>query len=322
MRVLNCTIALALSLSGPAAADTLLIADKVDHKLLYLDTDTGKVVRTVVVGENPHEVAVTTDGKTAFVANPGSNSVSIVDIATGKETKRLTSPSFGFPHGLAVHPNGDVVYLTSERKQLLIALDTVKAEISKQLPTEMEGSHMVVLSPDGSRAYITDRGSARVTVVNTAGWAIVKHLPAGNGVEGIGLTPDGKTLVVANRNDSDVHIIDTAKLETTGKVAVGKEPVRVVCTPDGKRALVSHRVSGDVHVIDLSSQNTIARIKVGDEPGGMAFSRDGAQAFVANTGGGSVSILDLDALKVLATHPAGKGPDGMTTLPVGGLVSW
>lgn len=305
---------LSLGPGSPAGADILLIADKSGHKLLYLDTATGRIVRSVVVGENPHEVAVTKDGRLAFVANPGSNSVSIVDIATGREQKRLTSPLFGFPHGLAVHPDGRTVYLTSEQKRLLIALDVETLEISKQLSTGMDGSHMVVLSPDGSRAYITDRGSARVTVVDTARWAVVTHVPAGDGVEGIALTPDGKLLVVANRNDGNVHVIDTATLQSTATVSVGKEPVRVACPPGGGIALVSHRASGDVHVIHLATNKVTARVDVGAEPGGMAFSADGSQVFVANSGAGTVSVLDLKTMKVLATHAAGIGPDGMARI--------
>jgi YVTN family beta-propeller protein len=305
-------LGLTVGATGVAAADTLLIADKTAHVLHFMDAATGRLTRSVPVGENPHEVVVTRDGRHAIVANPGSNTVSFVEMASGKEVKRLSSPLFGFPHGLAVHPAGATVFLTSEQKRLLIAIDVASMSISRELATGVDGSHMVVLSPDGRRAYITARGSARVTVVDTEPWTILQQVPAGNGVEGISLTPDGRLLVVANRNDNDVHVIDTATLRTLGKVGVGEGPVRVACTPDGRRALVSHRASGDVHAIDLATRSVTAKVKVGVEPGGMAFSSDGRRAFVANSGGGTVSVIDLATMTVVDTHPAGKGPDGMT----------
>jgi YVTN family beta-propeller protein len=314
IRTLTTAVLVLLGLAGTGTADTLLIADKTDHTLIYFDTRTGRVTRSVRVGENPHEVAVTRDGRLALVANPGSNSVSIVDIATGVERKRLHSDLFGFPHGMAVHPDGRTIYLTSEQKRLLIALDVRTLEIAKSLSTEMDGSHMVVLSPDGGRAYITDRGSARVTVVDTAAWTILAQIPAGDGVEGIALSPDGRILVVGNRNDNNVHFIDTAALKPAGSIAVGRGPVRVACSPDGRLALVSHRAGGDVHVIDLATRTVTARVAVGAEPGGMAFSMDGTRAFVANTGAGSISAIDLATMKVLHTWPAGKGPDGITMI--------
>lgn len=305
---------LCLVFAARGAADTLLIADKTDHKLLYLDTETGRLTRAVRVGDNPHEVAVTVDGRLAWVANPGSDTVSIVEVATGIERKRLSSASFGFPHGLAVHPGGRTVYLTSEQKRLLIALDVETLEIAKTLPTGMDGSHMVVLSPKGDRAYVTDRGSARVTVVDTDRWTVVTDIEAGHGVEGVALTPDGRRLLVANRDDHDLHVIDTAELRRVAAVKVGQSPVRVACSPDGRVALVSHRDSGDVHVVNLATLAVVARIGVGKEPGGMAFSEDSSRAFVANSGSGTVSVIDLAAMRVIATHEAGKGPDGMVRI--------
>jgi len=300
--------------STAGAAETLLIADGVTHQLVFLDTDSGRIIRSVRVADGAHEVVVTRDGRLAIVASPGSNTITIVDVATGAERKRLTSDLFGFPHGLAVHPDGRTVYLTSEEKQLLLAIDVESLEISKQLATGMEGSHMVVLSPDGSRAYVTDRGSARVTVVDTGRWAVVTHVPAGDGVEGIGLTPDGRLLIVANRNEDNVHFIDTASLKPTGTLSVGDGPVRVACSPDNQLALVSHRTSGDVHVVDLATRKVSARIDVGTGAGGMAFSADGRKAFVSSADKGTVSVIDLETMKVIAVHTTGKRPDGMTRL--------
>ena len=66
-------IALISLLSATAAAQTLLIADRDGDAVLVFGTATGRVVRTVPVGGNPHEVVATTDGRLAFTANSRSN---------------------------------------------------------------------------------------------------------------------------------------------------------------------------------------------------------------------------------------------------------
>jgi YVTN family beta-propeller protein len=53
-------------------------------ELLLFDPKTGKPVRSIKVGDQPHWLAVSGDGKTAYVTNEGSNTLSIVDIASGK----------------------------------------------------------------------------------------------------------------------------------------------------------------------------------------------------------------------------------------------
>jgi len=305
---------ISLLFSAAARPETVLIADKDGDALLVFDTASGRVERSVPVGGNPHEVVATADGRLAFTANARSNTVSAVDLREGKEIKRLASPLFAYPHGMAIHPDGKTLYLTSEQNRLLLLIDVERLEVKGQLATEKEGSHMVVLSPKGEWAYIADRGSAAVTVVDTRKPAVVEHLPAGDGVEGIALSSDGRRLLVGNRKANDIQLFDAPGRRSLARIPVAADPVRVAISPDGTRALVPHRGSSEVHLVDLTSRKVLARVRTGKEPGSALFLPGGKQAIVANTGEGTVSIVDLDPLAVRSTHPAGKGPDGMHLL--------
>ena len=53
-------------------------------ELLIFDPATNTAVRSVAVGKQPHWVATTSDGTRAYVTNEGSDSVSVVDLATGQ----------------------------------------------------------------------------------------------------------------------------------------------------------------------------------------------------------------------------------------------
>ncbi|MGH9337737.1 MAG: YncE family protein, partial [Vicinamibacteria bacterium] len=256
-------------------AQMVLVADKAGNELLFFNLETKTVDRSVPVGGNPHEVVATADGRLAFTANSGSNTVSVVDVSQAKEVKRLESPLFAYPHGMAIHPDGKTLYLTSERKKLLVLIDIEHLSIEGQISTEMEGSHMVVLSPSGEWAYITDRGSARVTVVDTKKRAIVDQLEAGEGAEGIALSRDGRWLLVGNRRANDLHLFDAAARRFVARIPAAEDPVRVAFSPDGARALVPHRGSSEVHLIDVASRKLIGALKTGEEPGGALFLPDG-----------------------------------------------
>lgn len=305
---------LALLCAASARPETILIADKDGDALLFFDTASGSVVRSVPVGGNPHEVVATADGRLAFTANSRSNTVSVVDLADGKEIKRIASPLFAYPHGMAIHPDGKTLYLTSEQNKLLLLIDIASLEVKAQLSTEKEGSHMVVLSPKGDRAYVADRGSAAVTVVDTGKPAVVEHMPAGDGVEGIALSRDGRWLLVGNRTANDIQLFDARARRSVARIPVAADPVRVAISADGKRALVPHRRSSEVFLVDLDGRKVLGRVRTGKEPGGALFLPGGKQAVIANTGEGTVSIVDLQPFAVRSTHPAGKGPDGMHLL--------
>ena len=314
-RVAGATVVSLLLSASAARPETVLVADKDGNALLVFDTAKGRVLDTIPTGDNPHEVIATADGRRAFTANSRSNTVSVIDLEKSVEVRRIGSPLLQYPHGMALHPDGKTLYLTSEQNRLLLLIDPDSLDIKGQIPTQKDGSHMVVLSPRGDLAYIADRGSAAVTVVDTKKNAVVEHIAAGEGVEGIALSRDGKWLLVGNRTANDVQLFDAPARKSVARIPVAADPVRVAISSDGKRALVPHRRSSELYLIDLQRRAVIGKVKTGKEPGGALFLPGGKQAIVANTGEGTISVVDLDPLAVRSTHPAGKGPDGMHLLP-------
>ena len=135
---------------------------------------------------------------------------------------------------MAVHPNGETLYLTSEQKKLLLSIDLMRREVVSQVSTGMSGSHMVVLSPDGDRAYITNRESGTVSLLKTASPESIQHADAGDGAEGMALSHDGRWLLVANRNDNDLYMFDASDLSLEARITVGSGPVRVAIAPDDR----------------------------------------------------------------------------------------
>ncbi|HEV2721140.1 MAG TPA: YncE family protein, partial [Thermoanaerobaculia bacterium] len=84
---------------------TLLVLNKADATLAFVDPAKMELVTKIATGNGPHEVSVTGDGKTAIVANYGTgpepgSTLSIVDVGARSERKRLKLPVLR-PHGLA-----------------------------------------------------------------------------------------------------------------------------------------------------------------------------------------------------------------------------
>src|SRR5262249_24953473 len=101
------TLLVLLVASAPTVAQNLLVLNKIDATLSIIDPATGKTVGTVPTGEAPHEAAVSTDGKLAFVANYGAqtpgNTISVIDLASKKELRKVDVSPLRRPHGLYVN---------------------------------------------------------------------------------------------------------------------------------------------------------------------------------------------------------------------------
>jgi DNA-binding beta-propeller fold protein YncE len=105
--VLAATIALAAA-AVPAAQSSgpqLLVLNKTDATLAFVDPSSGRVTGTVPTGDGPHELVVSTDGTFAFAGNYGGttpgNTISVIDVATKKELRRVDVSPLRRPHGLA-----------------------------------------------------------------------------------------------------------------------------------------------------------------------------------------------------------------------------
>src|SRR5262245_52660806 len=92
----------------------LLVLNKGDDTLMVFDIPSNDSLATVKVGHEPHEVAVTPDGRKAYVSNVGDHSISVVDLTRNVVTRTIRPDRVDRPHGLAVTPDGRWLLLTSE----------------------------------------------------------------------------------------------------------------------------------------------------------------------------------------------------------------
>jgi DNA-binding beta-propeller fold protein YncE len=289
---------------------TLLVLNKADATLAFVDPATMEVVAKIATGNGPHEVAVTGDGKTAVVANYGTGpepgaTLSIVDVASHAERKRLKLPVLR-PHGLfAVGPR---VWFTAEGSRVVgtVVGDALEAIYG----TGAEVSHMVLTTANIGSDSITaiDLGNAPRVVR-------LKQIPAVKGPEGIDRF--GNELWAASRApNGGIAVIDVATDTVTQTIPTTTKSInRVKFTVDGKRVLVSDPPANEVLVYNAAKRELIGRVATPAEPSGIVIVPDGKRAFVACAGAGKVVAIDLDALKVIGEVATGNVPDGMAWAP-------
>ncbi|HEV8525265.1 MAG TPA: cytochrome D1 domain-containing protein [Terriglobales bacterium] len=302
-------------LSLPAHAQQLLVLNKTDNTLAIVDAASLKVVATVPTGMGPHEVAVSNDGKTAYVANYGSgpqpgSTLSVVDLGTLK-AREVSLGALQRPHGIT--ESGGKIYFTAEGSRLVARLDPASERVDWLMGTGQLVTHMVVVAPKLNKLYTANIGSDTVTVVNlsASGPQQMKQIATGKGPEGMDLSPDGKELWVGPRGDGGLAIIDTGTDTIKQTLQVGKAPIRVKFTPDGKRVLVSDAAAGEVIIFDPAARKEVKRIPVGEAPVGIQVTPDGKRAFVAATRADKVFEIDLEKLDVGRSLSPGREPDGM-----------
>ena len=315
--------------------DLLVVVNKSDDTVTILDAKTGDIRATVPVGRGPHEVEVLADGRTAAVSDYGKpgepgGTVTLVDLDRGAAVGTIDLGEETRPHGLDALRDGRFLVTAEGTKELLV-VDPGSRKVVARISTRRLVSHMVVASPDGTRAYVASIGSGTLSAADLVRKKIAGEVATGSGAEGIDRTPDGREVWVTNREADTVSVVDAKTLDVVANVPAPKFPIRVKITPDGRRALVSCAQSGDVAVFDVGSRKEVKRIRLDRDavpgiqkrsfsdqfgkspaPVGLLLAPDGKRAWVASTNADVISVIDLEKLEIVGRLTAGKEPDGLS----------
>ena len=298
-----------------AAPPSLLAVDRDGDALLVIDPATLATRHRVAVGESPHEVAGTPDGRHAIVANYGDqahvgDSLSLVDLATGKE-ERLDVRPFLRPHGLALREGK--LYFTSEATRSVARLDLATRRVDWTLGLGQAIDHMLALSADGTRLYTANMLSDTVTRVDVAGppHAPLMHAKVGSKPEGLALAPDGKTLWVGLNGEGKVVVLDALTLAELARFDAGSQPARIRFTPDGRNAFVVDPQRSALLVFDATTRTQLRSVDIEGVPLGMWPSADSRSLYLTLAGSGEVARLDLATFEVTRRASVGQVADGI-----------
>ncbi len=309
---------LCIALSAPVVGATLLTGNKAEDTVSFIDIETGKERARLPTGPMPHEIAISPDGRTAAVVAYGARQIDFYDIAGAKHRRTLDLGTNQRPHGIVWLASGSLV-ATTEGSSTLSLIDPLTGKVDS-IATGAKGSHMVTVTPDESRAFVTNLGSRNVSVLDLKERRKVTDLSAGAEPEGLSLTPDGRELWVANRADDSVMVFDAATLAKLATIAVGDMPIRLAISPDGRTAVTSNNLDGSLTLIDVASRKVTRTIEVsGERAAGQVtilFATDGERLYVAETGRAQIAEIELATGKRLRTLPAGKGADGLGYSPL------
>jgi YVTN family beta-propeller protein len=299
----------------------LLVLNKAANELAVVDPATGKIAGRVRVGESPHEITVSADGRYAFVTNYGAQNpgetLSMIDIPAIKELRRVKLGPLRKPHGIFFA--GGSVYFTAENNCAIARYDPQGDQVDWLLGTGQIGTHMVSLNKEMNRMFTANIGSGTVTILERAnspvGWNAT-IVPVGKGPEGNDLSHDEKELWVANGQGGTVSIVDIAAKKVIDTIDVQtKRSNRLTFTPDGKHVFISDMTGNEVIVLDAATHKQVKRISPGKSPEGILMQPDGSRVYVALAGDNEVAVIDPKTLDVVKRIPTGSGPDGLAWVP-------
>jgi YVTN family beta-propeller protein len=217
-----------------------------DQALIRVDVESGEVAQRIATdAEVSHMVALAKEKGLAFVANIGSGSVSVIDLALGKRI--ANTPTGEGAEGICVTPNGRQVWVTNRAENTV----TVLSSASRSVIAKLEAGDFPI------RAECTADGRA-VLVTNAKG----------NDLSVFTTDKPGEVGRIA----FDAVSKDTEGRLFSDRFGASSVPIGIEIVDAEKRAYVAHANADDISIVDLTNWKVVGTLHAGKEPDGMGFS--------------------------------------------------
>lgn len=305
------------ALTMPADAQTLIVGNKGEDSVSFIDLKTGRQRARVPTASMPHEVAISPDGARAAVVAYGGKTIDIFDVSRATRIERIDLGANSRPHGLVWLPDGRLIATTEGSNTLTVVLGNERGVPDRvyAIPTGQKGSHMIAVGRDGGTAYVANMGSGTIGVIDLDGRDETRNVRVGTEPEGLALSADGRRLWVADRKGDAVHVLDTATMRTLARLPTGAVPIRVAISPDGRTAVTSNYASGTLSLFDAATLRPTRTVRVSGDAARkqvtILFSGDGRRLYVAETGVDCVAEVDIAGGRVLRRMAVGRMGDGL-----------
>lgn len=217
-----------------------LVTTEQSRALLRVDIAGGRVLQAIDVGEGlGHMVAISRDGKLAYVSKIVAGTVARIDVAAGGKTHEVAAGKGA--EGIEVAPDG-TVWVTNRAEDTVTVHDPDTLETRATL--ESKGFPIrVVFTPDGRHALVSNATAGTLSVFDAA---------SRDTVATVSLKPEGEAFR------------DTL----LGKDAL---PIGVIADPVRPRAYVAISGANRIAVVDTQAWRVIDYWDTGNEPDALGI---------------------------------------------------
>ena len=300
------------SAEKPAAPARIYVTNQLDNTASVIDGATHKVVATVRVGVSPAQMAVSPDRKSVYIANTGSNTVSVLNTDNDTIARTIALPPRSRPVDVAANPNGRYLYTADGGSNRVSVLDTRAKRVVASVRVGTQPLSVAV-APDGKTVYAANSGSGDVSVIDARTNRVVRAIPTGRFPSGVAVTPDGASLYVTNEL-SGVTVVNAGNGTVAARLRE-PSPFSVAISPNGDRAYVTGLGPGRVTAIDTGTHRVSSTVSVGPygtDP--FTVRATGDAVYVANQGANTLSVIDQSTFRATATIATGNSPYGIAVV--------
>ena len=254
--------------------------------------------------------AVAADG-IAYVVNSAGASISVVNMTTQTELRRIPVPRE--PHHLVLSPDGKQLLVGDTVANEMLFLDARTGEIKQRLT--MADPYQLGFSPNGKYLVVNGLARNQIDVYDGVTMKLVKRFPVASMPSHLAFSPDASMVFVSLQGTDRLVAIDLNAMAVRWTQPVGRTPAGVMW--HNGQVMVANMGSDNVALVDPVDGRVTGRIVTGKGAHTVFLSPDEKIVYVNNRVAGTAVALDAATLKLLRSYSIPGGPDDMDFAPDG-----
>jgi YVTN family beta-propeller protein len=269
-------------------------------------------------------------GYRLYVDNSNDQTVSVIDLNSLKVVDDIKIGA-SLIHGLALRPDGKLLFVTVESDHTLRLVDTSTNETKATIKLTGRPNECAV-TPDGKYVAVPIRDGDSVDIVDVMQKKVVKTLPIKEPHNAVS-TASNRYMFVSSMGSNAVNVIDLKTMSFSAIVPAGGRPRPYVISSDGKTMYVAVSFLHGFDIVNIPQKKVLERVQMPARRSGpprprkfetpdtlthgLALTPDGKELWVTSLLDDSIYIYDLQTKKFSGPLATGDGPNWIVFSPDG-----
>jgi len=289
--------------------------------LSVIQAENNSVAATIPLHRQPVSIDIDPNDEFAYVANAGSNTVSIVDLKARREAATIGVGDQ--PVEARISPDGKTLVVPNREANSVSIIDSVTRKV-RAVFEDCPGASDAVILPDSTKAFVACAAGHQIMAIALAHSKFNPDQPdrlealmdVGRAPVQLALKPDGGELFVSNSVSDTISEVITQTDDVGGAYMIGDDPARGLVSANNAYLYVANLRSQYVTVYSIDEGRRIpdsqgGSIHVGDGPSAMAFSAAGHLLFVVDTRSADVAVVRISTRSLFTVLPTGRAPNAI-----------
>ncbi len=248
-----------------------------------------------------------------FVMNSSGASISLIDMASRKEVKRI--PALREPHHWALSPDGKSLVVGDSAGNVLLLLDPATGALQRQIV--VADPYQLGFSPDGKLLVVNGLARNQVDVYDAQSYKLLKRFPLRSMPSHLAYAPDSGRVFVSLQGTNRLVAIDLRAMRVLWDKPVGETPAGVLW--NSGKLLVADMGTDYLAEVDPADGHVLRHVVTGRGAHNLYLSPDGKVVWVNNRVAGTTEELNARSLAPIRTFAIAGGPDDIAFAPDGKL---